>query len=115
MEVSSPRFKSLAVTAGLSFWFFILTSGAGLFSLEYFIIFVGVTLFVTQIFRTKISKFLDIVAIFNTKIFLGILFIFVIAIYGIFFKILQIDLLRVKNTSNSYWLDIESNDVRKMF
>ena len=81
MEVSSPRFKSLAVTAGLSFWFFILTSGAGLFSLEYFIIFVGVTLFVTQIFRTKISKFLDIVAIFNTKIFLGILFIFVIAIF----------------------------------
>ena len=115
MQASTSRFKSLAVTAGLSFWCFILTSSAGLFSLEYFIIFVAVTLSVTQIFTKKISKFLDIVAIFNTKIFLGFLFIFVIAIYGIFFKILQIDLLRVKNTSNSYWLDIESNDVRKMF
>jgi predicted NodU family carbamoyl transferase len=26
MNASSPRFKSLAVTAGLSFWFFIITT-----------------------------------------------------------------------------------------
>ena len=44
------------------------------------------------------------------------LFIFVISIYGILFKILRIDLLRLKKQSNSYWLESESsNDVRKMF
>ena len=61
MQTSSPRFKSLAVTAGMSFWFF------------------------------------------------------VIAIYGILFKVLRIDLLRLQKKNDSYWLEIESNDVRKMF
>ena len=115
MQTSSPRFKSLAVTAGLSFWFFIFTSASGLFELEYLIIFVGVLLAVTQIFAKKISKGLDIFAIINTKIFLGTLFVFVIALYGILFRFLRIDLLRLKKQDDSYWLEIESNDVGKMF
>jgi hypothetical protein len=114
MQTSSPRFKSLAVTAGLSFWFFIFTNTADVFSIEYLGIFVGIILTVTQIFAKKISKGLDIFAIINTKVFLGILFVFVIAIYGILFRFLRIDLLRLKK-NDSYWLEIESNDVRKMF
>jgi len=115
MQTSSPRFKSLAVTAGLSFWFFIFSNAAGVFTIEYFVVFVGVLLTTTQIFAKKISKGLDIFAIINTKVFLGILFIFVITIYGIFFRFLKIDLLRLKKQNDSYWLEIESNDVRKMF
>ena len=115
MQTSSPRFKSLAVTAGLSFWFFIFTNAASVFTIEYFVVFVGVLLTITLIFAKKISKFLDIFAIINTKIFLGILFVFVIAIYVIFFRFLRIDLLRLKKQDNSYWLEIEPNDVRKMF
>ena len=107
MKTSSPRFKSLAVTAGLSFWFFILTSSTGIFSIEILIIFVTIVLSVTQIFAKKISKGLDIFAIINTKIFLGILFCTVISLYGILFKLLQIDLLRLKKQNNSYWLDVE--------
>jgi len=34
MELSSQRFKALAVTAGFSLWFFIITSATGLFSIE---------------------------------------------------------------------------------
>ena len=34
MELSSPRFKALAVTAGFSFWFVIITVGIGVFSFE---------------------------------------------------------------------------------
>ena len=49
-----------------------------------------------QIFAIKHSRGLEIFAIINTKVFLGILFIFVISIYGIFFRILRIDLLRLK-------------------
>ena len=75
----------------------------------------GVLLTTTQIFAKKISKGLDIFAIINTKVFLGILFIFVITIYGILFRFLKIDLLRLKKQNDSYWLEIESNDVRKMF
>ena len=118
MQTSSPRFKSLAVTAGLSFWFFIITSSTGIFSIEILIIFVTIVLSVTQIFTKKISKGLDIFAIVNTKIFLGILFISVISIYGILFKLLQIDLLRLKRHDETYWLDVEQTKydrIRKQY
>ena len=118
MQTSSPRFKSLAVTAGLSFWFFIITSSTGIFSIEILIIFVGVVLSVTQIFTKKISKGLDIFAIINTKIFLGILFGTVISIYGILFRFLQIDLFRLKKQDDTYWLDVEQTKpdrIRKQY
>jgi len=107
MELSSPRFKALAVTAGFSFWFIIIITGIGVFSFELLGIFVAITITITQIFSVKLSKGLDIFAIINTKIFLGILFIFVVSLYGIFFKILKIDLLRLKKQSSSYWLDLD--------
>ena len=107
MELSSTRFKALAVTAGFSLWFFIISSATGLFSFEAFAIFVAITITITQIFAIKLSKALDVFAIINTKIFLGILFVFVISIYGMIFKVLQIDLLRLKKQSTSYWLDTD--------
>ena len=107
MELSSPRFKALAVTAGFSLWFFIISSATGLFSIEVFAIFVAITITITQIFAIKLSKVLDIFAIINTKVFLGLLFVFVISLHGIFFKVLRIDLLRLKKQSSSYWLDID--------
>ena len=107
MELSSPRFKALAVTAAFSLWFFIISSATGLFSIEAFVIFIAITIAITQIFAIKLSKALDIFAIINTKIFLGIMFIFVISLYGIYFKILRIDLLRLKKQSSSYWLDTD--------
>ena len=107
MELSSSRFKALAVTAGFSFWFFIISSAVGLFSLDALAIFVAITISITQIFAFKLSKALDIFAIINTKIFLGILFVFMLSLYGIFFKVLRIDLLRLKKQSTSYWLDTD--------
>ena len=116
MQTSSPRFKSLAITAGLSFWFFIITSSTGIFSIEYFAIFIGIILTVTQIFTKKLSKGLDIFAVINTKIFLGILFIFVIGVYGILLRALRIDLLRLKKQSQSYWIETDmSDDLRKQY
>ena len=114
MELSSPRFKSLAVTAGFSFWFFIISSIVGIFSLELFAGFVIVMVIITQIFTVKLSKGLDIFAIVNTKIFLGILFVFVISIYGVLFKLLRIDLLRLKTDEKSYWLNVEDTKNEKM-
>ena len=107
MELSSPRFKALTVTAGFSFWFVIITIGFGIFSFESLAIFVAITATITQIFAVKLSKGLDIFAIINTKVFLGLLFIFVITFYGIFFKVLRIDLLRLKKQSSSYWLNLD--------
>ena len=118
MNSSSPRFKSLAVTAGLSFWFFIITSTTGFFSLELLIFFVVTVLTITQVFAKKISRGLDIFAVINTKIFLGILFGLVISIYGILFRLLKIDLLRLKKQNSSYWLDVEetkSDRIRKQY
>ena len=118
MNASSPRFKSLAVTAGLSFWFFIITSSTEVFYVEILIIFVAIVISVTQIFVKKISKGLDIFAIINTKIFLGILFGTVISIYGILFRLLRIDLLRLKKQDGTYWLDVEQTKhhrIRKQY
>ena len=110
MNTSSPRFKALAVTAGFTFWFFIISNSVGLFSIEAIILFTSALGISTQIFAKKISKVLDVFAIFNTKVFLGGLFVFVISIYGIIFRILQIDLLRIKKQNDTYWLKIESSD-----
>jgi len=107
MELSSPRFKALAVSAGLSFWFFIISNAIGIFSFEILFLFIMGIIITTQIFAVKLSKVLDAFAIFNTKIFLGILFVFMISIYGILFKILRIDLLRLKKQEDTYWLNIE--------
>ena len=96
MQLSSPRFKSIAITAGLTFWFAIISTAIGSFLIEYLLIFSLSVFTITQIFTYKVSKALDKFAIFNTKIFLGALFIFVISIYGILFKLLKIDLLRLK-------------------
>jgi|TARA_B110000438_G_scaffold93060_1_gene92607 hypothetical protein len=79
---------------------------------------VTIVLSVTQIFAKKLSKGLDIFAIINTKIFLGILFGTIISIYGILFRLLQIDLLRLKKQNNSYWLDVEQTKphrIRKQY
>ena len=84
----------------------------GIFSIEILIIFVAIVLSITQIFTKKLSKGLDIFAIINTKIFLGILFCIVISIYGILFRLLRIDLLRLKKQDGTYWLDSLLNRVR---
>ena len=107
MELSSTRFKALAVTAGVSLWFFVIVSALGYFSIELFLVFVASVCVVTQIFAKKLSKGLNAFATINTKVFLGILFVLVISLYGIFFKVLRIDLMRLNKTnSKSYWLEM---------
>jgi len=107
MELSSPRFKALAVSAGFTLWFFIITSMLGVFTIEYFAIFIVIVFPLMQFLSVKVSSALDTFAIYNTKFFLGILFVFVISLYGIFFRILRIDLLRTKKHNGSYWLEME--------
>lgn len=115
MHSSSSRLKALTVTFGLSFWVFIISTSLQMFSLEYFVLFVIVTLIITQIFAIKLSNILDKFAIINSKIFLGLMFVFVISLYGILFKILKIDLLRLKNDKTSYWLEMESLKSQRIF
>lgn len=118
MELSSPRFKALAVSAGFTFWFVIITSSTGLFTFEIFGIFLASIISITQLFASKLSKALDIFAKINTKLFLGILFVFVISLYGIFFKLLRIDLLRLNQKKSSYWIklnDINESKIHKQY
>ena len=107
MELSSPRFKALTVSAGFTLWFFIITSILGVFTIEYFLIFIAIVFPLMQFLSIKVSSALDTFAIYNTKFFLGILFICVISLYGIFFRILRIDLMRTKKQKDSYWLEME--------
>ena len=83
------------------------TSITGFFSFELFLPFVIGIFLTTQIFVRKLSSLLDTFANFNTKIFLGSVFIFVFSIYGIIFKILKIDLLRLRS-NDTYWLKPDS-------
>ena len=105
MQLSSPRFKALAVSAGLSFWFFVIISATGFFSFEIMLSFILGIVSISQIFANKLSRVLDTIAIINTKVFLGILFFSLISIYGILFRLLRIDLLRLKKEKETYWLD----------
>ena len=107
MQFSSPRFKAIAVSIGLSFWFFIISSTLNLFSIEAFLVFVVTVFSLMQFLAVKVSNALEIFAIYNTKVFLGILFVFVVSIYGVLFRFLKIDLLRLKKQENSYWLEFE--------
>jgi|TARA_B110000495_G_C23033338_1_gene616150 hypothetical protein len=107
MKLSSPRFKSMAVTLGFSFWFFIILNSVNIFSIEIFLIFIATVFVLTQLLSLKIESLLNYFAIINTKIFLGITFIGLIIPYGIFFKILKIDPLRTKIEGDSYWLKID--------
>jgi glycosyltransferase involved in cell wall biosynthesis len=118
MEHSSSKFKALAVSAGLSFWFFIISSITGMFSIEAMLLFILAIVIVSQIFAMKLSKALDVFAIINTKIFLGILFIFLVSIYGMIFRLLKIDLLRLKKQKETYWLatnDFKPNKISKQY
>jgi glycosyltransferase involved in cell wall biosynthesis len=118
MEHSSSKFKALAVSAGLSFWFFIISSITGIFSIEAMLLFILAIVIVSQIFAMKLSKALDVFAIINTKIFLGILFIFLVSIYGMIFRLLKIDLLRLKKQKETYWLatnDFKPNKISKQY
>ena len=114
MEHSSSKFKALAVSAGLSFWFFIISSITGMFSIEAMLLFILAIVIVSQIFAIKLSKALDVFAIINTKIFLGILFIFVFSIYGVIFRLLKIDLLQFKTQRDTYWSDTNDFKSRKI-
>jgi len=114
MELSSTRFKALAVTIGFSFWFFVITTTIGMFSIELMGIFVIGMIIVTQIFAVKLSRGLDMFAILNTNIFLGILFVCVVSIYGIIFRVLRIDLLRLSK-QDSYWLEMKQLAHNRIF
>ena len=107
MEISSPRFKAIVVSLGFSLWFFLITSALGLFSLSAFLIFIISIFIVTQILSRKLSATLDVFATINTKVFLGLIFVTVFSIYGILFRLLRIDLLRLRKQSQSYWLEME--------
>ena len=115
MELSSPRFKAVAVTAGSSFWFFIVTSAIGIFSVELLAIFVIISITITQIFSSKLSKGLDTFAIVNTKLFLGILYVVVVSLYGILFKMLRVDFLRLIKQRDTYWLEMDDLKESRIF
>lgn len=102
----NPRLKSLAVTAGLSFWFYVFTASAGVFDVWYLLAFAGAVLAATQAFASRVSRGLDIVAIVNTAVFLGILFATLISLYGLLFRVLRVDLLRTRGDTDTYWLPL---------
>ena len=115
MELSSPRFKGIAVSAGFTFWFAIIISALGYFSFEVIVIFALIVFPLMQFLAFKVSKALDVFAIYNTKFFLGIMFVLVISIYGILFKLLRIDLLRLKKKKDTYWLPTEKGNSSRIF
>lgn len=107
MEVSSPKFKALAVSFAMLIWFFIVTSILNIFSIESFIIFSISVFVVMQLLALKVSSVLDTFAIYNTRFFLTIMYLCIISVYGILFRLLRIDLLRLQKNGKSYWLEVK--------
>ena len=105
---TSPRLKSLALTAGLSSWFWILSSSAGVFAPEYLLAFAAAALATTQLLASRVERALDAVAVVNTAVFLGLLFATLISLYGLLFRALRVDLLRTARR-DSYWLPLPAD------
>jgi len=114
MEISSPRFKGLAVSLGFTFWFLIITSTLGFFSIELTLAFIVIVFPIMQFLALKVSKALDVFAIYNTKFFLGILFVIVISLYGLLFRIMKIDILRTKD-KDTYWRSLEDQKPSRIY
>jgi len=112
---SSQRFKALAVSAGFTFWFFILTSALGIFTLEFLAVFMIIVFPLMQLLAFKVNRALDTFAVFNTKIFLGLFFVTIISLYGILFRVLRVDLLRLKKQDKTYWLSKEQLKESRIF
>lgn len=106
----NPRIKSLAVTAGLSFWFYVIASAAGALEPWHLLAFASAVLAATQAFASRVSRGLDIVAVANTAVFLGLLFATLISLYGLLFRALRVDLLRARGArgggGGTYWLPV---------
>lgn len=107
----NPRLKSLAVTAGLSFWFYVFASAAGVLEPWHLLAFASAVLAATQAFASRVSRGLDIVAVANTAVFLGLLFATLISLYGLLFRALRVDLLRARGArggegGGTYWLPL---------
>ena len=71
-----------------------------------------------QFLAVKVSKVLDIFSIYSTKFFLGIIYVSVFSVYGIIFKFLKVDLLRLDNNKETFWLDVEEindSDIKKQY
>lgn len=103
----NPRLKSLAVTAGLSFWFYVIASSAGVLEPWHLLAFASAVLAATQAFPSRVSRGLDAVAIVNTAVFLGLLFATLISLYGLLFRALRVDLLRTRRAGGgTYWLPL---------
>jgi len=111
LKASTPRFKAIILTIAFSFWFTILspTFNLGYWSIQSFVIFVIITFVITQILAFRLSKVLDIVAKYNTKIFLSLLYVGLFIPYGILFKALKIDMMRLNNKEKSFWLEIDTS------
>ncbi len=114
MEISSPRFKALAVSLGFTFWFLIITSTLGFFSIELTLAFTVIVFPIMQFLALKVSKALDVFAIYNTKFFLGMLFVIVISVYGLLFRLMKIDMLRTKD-KDTYWLSLEDQKPSRIY
>jgi len=107
MERSSDKFKAIAVSAGMTFWLIVISNALGFFSFELLGIFMMSIFSITLILAKRIARVLDAFAIFNTKVFLGIMYITIISLYGLIFRLLRIDLLRLRSQEKTYWLNIE--------
>lgn len=104
---TTPRIKAITVTVGISFWVIVLTTITDTFKIELIIPFVVILATLSQIFSVKLERVLNIFAKYNSIFFLGIVFVTLISIYGILFKLLRIDLLRLKKQEKTYWLNYD--------
>ena len=69
-------------------------------------------------FPLKAALNLDLISSMIFWMLIWSLFSFVISLYGIFFKVLKIDLLRTKNNEESYWLQtdvIKTSSMEKQY
>ena len=114
MDGWPARAKAAAVASGASFWFAVLYWSAGQSDLWPVAAFAAAAFGLALPLARRISGALDAAAAVHSAVFLGAVFVALISLYGMYMRLLRIDLLG-RSEAGTYWRPREKHDPRRQY
>lgn len=114
MKGSSDRAKAAALAAGASFWFALLYYSAGPAEPWGPAAFAAAAFGLAMPLAGRVSGALGAVAAANLALLLGAVFVTLVSLYGIYMRLLRIDLLG-RAGAETYWVRRENHDPRRQY
>ncbi len=114
MDGWPARAKAAAVASGASFWFAVLYYSAGQADFWPVAAFAAAAFGLALPLARRIQGALDAIAAANSALLLGAVFVTLVSLYGIYMRLLRIDLLG-RSEAGTYWVQREKPDPRRQY